>query len=766
MSGTEGTGPPVNGGPGNGAEELPLWRYTEKAYLDYSMYVINDRALPHIGDGLKPVQRRIVYAMSELGLSAAAKFAKSARTVGDVLGKFHPHGDSACYEAMVLMAQPFSFRYPLIEGQGNWGAPDDPKSFAAMRYTESRLSRFAELLLSEVDQGTVDFVPNFDGTIDEPTLLPARVPFVLLNGSTGIAVGMATDVLPHNLREVASACIRLLDQPRASTRDLMDHVQGPDFPTQALIVTPREELLEVYRTGRGSVRARARHVVENGEIVITALPYQASPAKVLEQIAEQMQARKLPMLVDLRDESDHETPTRLVLVPRSNRVDVERLMSHLFASTDLERSYRVNFNVIGLDQKPRVLGLVEMLSEWLRFRRETVRRRLSFRLERIDARLHILDGLLIAYVNLDEVIQIIREADDPRTRLMQRFGLTTAQATAILDLRLRQLARLEETRLEEERTALGAERDDLTRTLESSARMKTLIKRELTEDAEKYGDDRRSELVGVAPARAFTPEDLISNEPVTVILSEKGWVRSAKGHAVDPEALSYRTGDAFGACARGRTSDTLLFFDSTGRVYAVAAHELPSSRGQGEPLTGRLNPPEGARFVAPVMATGDTTLLLASDAGYGFVARAEDLLTKNRAGKSALNVPDSGTALSPSIASGKTNIAAATDQGRLLVFLASEVPALSRGKGNKLIDVPSRAYKAGEERMVGAVALAESDHLIVRAGARHLRLRFRDLAAYMGERGRRGRRLPRGFQRVESLEVEGRSAPAVTPAGK
>ena len=756
----------TTGSPGNGAEVMPLWEYTEKAYLDYSMYVINDRALPHVGDGLKPVQRRIVYAMSELGLSAAAKFAKSARTVGDVLGKFHPHGDSACYEAMVLMAQPFSFRYPLIEGQGNWGAPDDPKSFAAMRYTESRLSRFAELLLSEVDQGTVDFVPNFDGTIDEPELLPARVPLVLLNGSTGIAVGMATDVLPHNLREVASACIRLLDEPRASARDLMDHVRGPDFPTEALVVTPREELLEAYETGRGSVRARARHVVENGEIVITALPYQVSPARVLEQIAEQMQARKLPMLVDLRDESDHETPTRLVLVPRSNRVDVERLMSHLFASTDLERSYRFNFNVIGLDQKPKVLGLVPMLSEWLEFRRETVRRRLTFRLERIDDRLHLLDGLLVAYRNLDEVIRIIREEDEPRARLVERFGLTSAQAVAILDLRLRQLARLEETRLQEERATLGAEREDLTRTLGSPARMKTLIKRELTQDAETYGDDRRSELVGVAPARAFTAEDLISNEPVTVILSEKGWVRSAKGHGLDPESLSYRSGDAFGAAARGRTSDTLFFLDSTGRAYSVAAHELPSSRGQGEPLTGRLNPPEGARFVAPFLGTGDTTVLLASDAGYGFIARVGDMATKNRAGKAALNVPETGTALAPSAASGRNRIAAATDQGRLLVFPAADVPVLSRGKGNKLIDIPARVYRAGEERMVGAVAIAETDHLIVRAGARHLRLRFRDLAAYLGERGRRGRKLPRGFQRVESLEVEGRPEPPVTSAGK
>ena len=738
---------------GNGVETLPLWAYTERAYLDYSMYVINDRALPHIGDGLKPVQRRIIYAMSELGLGAAAKFAKSARAIGDVLGKFHPHGDAACYEAMVLMAQPFSFRYPLVDGQGNWGAPDDPKSFAAMRYTEARLMRHAELLLAELGQGTVDFAPNFDGTLKEPAVLPARLPMVLLNGSTGIAVGMATDVLPHNLREVASACIRLLDEPKATTAALMEHIRAPDFPTEALIVTPPDELLSSYETGRGSVRTRARHVVEGGEIVITALPYQASPAKVLEQIAQQMQARKLPMLTDLRDESDHENPTRLVLVPRSNRVDVERLMSHLFATTDLEKSYRVNFNVIGLDGKPKTHGLKALLGEWLKFRRETVRRRVEYRLERIARRLHLVDGLLTAYLHLDEVIRIIREEEDALARLMARFGLTNEQAGAILDLRLRQLARLEEGKLKDEQAALREESEELTRTLNSSARMKTLIKRELAEDAEKYGDARRSELQDATQARAFAEEELNANEPVTVILSEKGWVRSAKLHDVDPESVSYRAGDGFGAFARGRTGDLLLFLDSTGRAYSVAAHSLPSSRGQGEPLTGRLNPPEGARFVAVAMGGADVRVLVASSVGYGFVTPLGGMVSRGRAGKAVLRVPAGSEALVLTPVAGKEWVALATNRGQLLVLPVSQVPELARGKGNKLINIPRNAAQEGE-CVVGAVALGEQDRLIVRAGARHLALRRRDLEAYLGERGRRGRKLPRGFQRVDALEAQ------------
>ncbi len=740
----------------NGTESVPLWEYTEKAYLDYSMYVINDRALPHVGDGLKPVQRRIVYAMSQLGLSPQAKFAKSARTVGEVLGRFHPHGENACYEAMALMAQPFSLRYPLIEGQGNWGAPDDPKSFAAQRYTEARLSKYAELLLSEVRQGTVDFTPNFDGTVDEPRLLPARVPVVLLNGSTGIAVGMATDVLPHNLREVVAACIRLLDEPDATDRDLMEQIPGPDFPSNALVITPPEDLLAAYRAGRGSVRARARYARENGEIVVDALPYQTSSSKIVEQIAQQMQARKLPMVVDVRDESDHESPTRVVIVPRSNRVDVERLMSHLFASTDLERSYRINFNVIGLDQKPRVLGLKALLAEWLRFRRNTVRRRLKFRRDQIDARVHIVDGLLTAFFNLDEVIRIIREEDDPAAHLMARFDLTAEQTTAILDLRLRQLARLEEDALRDERSALDDERRELTGILDSSSRLKTLIKRELEADAEKFGDARRSEFLEAEEARQFAAEELVTNEPITVILSAKGWVRSAKGHEIEADSLSYRAGDELCASARGRTNDTLLFFDSTGRSYAVAAHTLPSSRGQGEPLTGRLNPPQGARFIGTAIGSAGDKLLLASDAGYGFVGTVGAMTTKNRAGKSVLNVPKDSHVMPPVPVAGKSHVAAATSQGRLLVFPIAELPELNRGKGNKIINIPPAALKAREEFLAGVVPIASTDRLIVRAGARKMRLRFKDLEGYMGERARRGRLLPRGLQRVSALEVEER----------
>ena len=739
-------------------ERIPLRAFTEKAYLEYSMYVINDRALPHIGDGLKPVQRRIVYAMSQLGLNAQAKYTKSARTIGDVLGKFHPHGDSACYEAMVLMAQHFSFRYPLVDGQGNWGAPDDPKSFAAMRYTEARLAPIAELLLAEVGQGTVDFEPNFDGSLEEPEVLPARVPFVLLNGGSGIAVGMATDIPPHNLNEIVSAWIPLLDVPKATLQDLLDHGRGPDYPTDALIVTPAQEMLRVYEEGRGSIKARAVYARENGEIVVTALPHQVSPAKVLEQIAAQMQAKKLPMLVDLRDESDHENPTRLVLVPRSNRVDGERLMSHLYATTDLERSYRVNMNVIGLDARPRVKNLRDILREWLEFRRETVRRRIGYRLERIAQRLHILDGLLIAYLSIDEVIRIIREEDQPRDALMERFKLTEIQANAILDLRLRHLARLEEHKIAVEKEALEGEKLGLEKILNSKARMKTLLKRELLEDAEKYGNARRSPLGEAEEAIAYAEQELVSNDPVTVVLSSKGWVRAARGHEVDPRELNYRTGDEFLSAARGRSNDPLVFIDSGGRAYSIGAHTLPSARSQGEPLTGRLNSPEGARFVGLAMGAGTARLLLASNAGYGFVTSLAGLLTKNRAGKAALSVPKGGLALPPvTVDEGGGDdplVVAVTSQGRMLAFPLSDVPELARGKGNKLINVPSAAFKSGEESVVGVAVIYESDRLLVVAGQRHLSLRRKDLEHYLGERARRGRKLPRGFQKVDGLEVE------------
>ena len=738
-----------------GFETRPLREFAEKSYLDYSMYVILDRALPSVCDGLKPVQRRIVYAMSELGLGADAKFKKSARTVGDVIGKFHPHGDSAAYEAMVLMAQPFAYRYPLIEGQGNWGSPDDPKSFAAMRYTEARLSPFAELLLAELGQGTVDWQPNFDGTLEEPVVLPAQVPHILLNGGSGIAVGMATDIPPHNLREVIAACIVLLEQPRAGVDQLCERILGPDFPTAAEIITPREELRALYRTGRGSVRVRAVWQPEDGEIVITALPYQSSPARILEQIAGQMQARKLPMVTDLRDESDHENPTRLVIVPRSNRVDAEALMSHLFATTDLQRSYRVNLNLIGLDGRPAVKPLDTILREWLDFRRATVRRRLQHRLDKVEARLHLLAGYLIAYLNIDEVIAIIRSEDRPRPELMRRFELTEAQADAILDLRLRQLAKLEEIRIRGEQDELTAERDQLRQTLDSEKRLTKLLRAELQEAAKTYGDARRAPLVSRGEAISFREDDLVSSEPVTVVLSRMGWIRAAKGHEVDVENLSYKSGDAFLAAARGRANQAAVLLDSQGRAYALPAHSLPSARGQGEPATGRLNAPSGTLFCGLVMGGDDQRVLLATDAGYGFIARLGDLQTKNRAGKQVLNVPANAQVLPPQSISltDSALIAAVSNEGRLLAFPLTELPELARGKGNRILNIPTARAARREELMIAVAVVDAGQELVLHAGKRHLALDHRDLEHYRGERGRRGNKLPRGLQKVDRVEV-------------
>jgi len=736
-------------------ETLSMRDYAEKAYLDYSMYVILDRALPHIGDGLKPVQRRIVYAMSELGLKASAKYKKSARTVGDVIGKFHPHGDSAAYEAMVLMAQDFSYRYPLIDGQGNWGSPDDPKSFAAMRYTESRLTKYAEVLLGELGQGTVEWQPNFDGTMDEPCVLPAQVPNLLLNGTTGIAVGMATDIPPHNLREVVSAAIHLLETPRATTDELCDFVQGPDFPTDAEIITPREEIRTLYKTGRGSLKMRAAWHAEDGAIVIPALPYQVSGSKVLEQIAAQMQAKKLPMVSDLRDESDHEHPSRLVIVPRSNRVDLDALMAHLFATTDLERSYRVNLNIIGIDGRPGVKSLDGILREWLEFRRTTVRRRLEYRLEKVLKRLHILEGYLIAYLNIDEVIQIIREEDAPKPALMARFGLTDAQAESILELKLRNLAKLEEMKIRGEQDELAAERDSLELTLGSETRLKTLIKKELIAVAEAHGDDRRSPLVEREEARAFSELELTTADPITVVLSEKGWIRAAKGHDIDPVSLSYKSGDGFKMSARGKSNLPTVVFDSTGRSYSFPSHNLPSARGQGEPLTGRINPPSGATFEGLLTGTDQDRFLIASDAGYGFIARFRDLQAKNKAGKALLSLPKGARVLQPASVQGDGDllVAAATTEGRLLVFPLGELPELARGKGNKIIGIPSARAAAREEYMVGVVVMSEGDLLQITAGKQHLKLKFSDLENYRGERGRRGNKLPKGFQKVAGLAV-------------
>jgi topoisomerase-4 subunit A len=738
-----------------GVERLPLKTFTEKAYLDYSMYVIMDRALPHVGDGLKPVQRRIVYAMSELGLSAASKHKKSARTVGDVLGKYHPHGDSACYEAMVLMAQPFSYRYPLVDGQGNWGSPDDPKSFAAMRYTEARLSRFTELLLAEADQGTVDWVPNFDGTLEEPSVLPARVPHVLLNGTTGIAVGMATDIPPHNLREVASACIHLLENPKATVAELCEHVQGPDYPTEAEIISPAADLRKIYETGLGSVRMRAKWEREDGDIVVTALPHQTSGAKVLEQIAQQMQQKKLPMVEDLRDESDHENPTRLVIVPRSNRVDVDELMNHLFATTDLERTYRVNMNVLGLDGRPRVKNLRDMLSEWLTFRLATVRRRLQHRLQKVERRLHLLDGLLIAFLNLDEVIRIIREEENPKAELMARFGLTEVQTDFILDTKLRQLARLEEMKIRGEQAELAKEKAAIEKILGSDKRLRNLVRDELIKDAEEYGDGRRSPIVTRAAAQALDETALVGAEPVTVVLSERGWVRSAKGHDIDPAALSYKAGDAYRASAPGKSNQLATFLDSTGRTYSLIAHSFPSARGQGEPLTGRVNPPPGAEFVSVLMGEPDELWLLATDLGYGFVARLEDLFARNRNGKAVLTVPAHARVLLPGRVSNLDDdrIAALTNEGRLLVFPIKDLPQLAKGKGNKIIGIAAERHASRDEFVVGVVVLSKGESLTVLAGKRHMTLKPADLEHYMGERGRRGSMLPRGFQRAEGLKA-------------
>jgi topoisomerase-4 subunit A len=736
-----------------GVEQLPLRTFTEKAYLDYSMYVIMDRALPHIGDGMKPVQRRIIYAMSELGLKAGTKYKKSARTVGDVLGKFHPHGDSACYEAMVLMAQPFSYRYPLVDGQGNWGSPDDPKSFAAMRYTESRLTAFSNLLLAEVEQGTVDWKPNFDGTLDEPSVLPARVPHVLLNGTTGIAVGMATDIPPHNLREVATAAIRLLENSRTTVEELCEHVLGPDYPTDAEIITPRADLLKMYQTGNGSVRMRARWEREEGDIVVTALPHQVSGNKVLEQIAAQMQAKKLPMVEDLRDESDHENPTRLVIVPRSNRIDAEQLMNHLFATTELERTYRVNMNVIGLNGLPQVKNLRMMLSEWLQYRTDTVRRRLEFRLEKVDKRLHLLDGLLIAFLNIDEVIHIIRTEDEPKPVLMARFALTEIQADYILDTRLRQLARLEEIKIRAEQDELATEKAGLELILGSERRLKSLIKSELQADAEAYGDERRSPIVAREAAQALDETALVSAEAITVVLSTMGWIRAAKGHDIDPTTLSYKAGDSFKVAAYGKSNQLATVLDSTGRTYSVQSHTLPSARGQGEPLTGRINPIAGATFEAVMMGGGSDLYLMASDGGYGFVTTLGDMEGRNKAGKSVLNLSSGARVLAPQRVSDYDHqlVAAVSNDGRLLLFPLRELPQMARGKGNKIIGISAGKLMSREEYVLGVAVLAPGEALTLFAGKRHITLKATDLEHYLGERGRRGNKLPRGFQRVDAI---------------
>ena len=735
-------------------ESRPVSEYAEKAYLDYSMYVILDRALPHISDGLKPVQRRIIYAMSELGLRSTAKHKKSARTVGDVIGKFHPHGDSASYEAMVLMAQPFSYRYPLVDGQGNWGSPDDPKSFAAMRYTESRLAKFADLLLGELGQGTVEWQPNFDGSLEEPQVLPAQIPHVLLNGTTGIAVGMATDIPPHNLHEIIKATVHLLEHPNATVAELFEYLPGPDYPTDAEIISSPKDLLAVYETGRGSVRMRGVWQQEDGDIVITALPHQASPAKILEQIAAQMVAKKLPMVADLRDESDYENPTRLVIVPRSNRIDPDALMAHLCATTDLQRNYRVNLNMIGLDGRPSVKPLNIILGEWLTFRIATVRRRLEYRLEKVCSRLHILDGLLAAFLNIDEVIAIIRYEDDPKNELILRFDLSDIQAEAILNLRLRQLAKLEEFKIRAEQDELSAERKSLELVLGSERRLKTLVRKELEAVAEEFGDVRRSTLVPSADAQAFNEVDLLSADPITVVLSGKGWIRAAKGHEVQGDALNYKSGDGFFAQAQGRSNQQVVLLDSTGRSYTLAAHTLPSARGQGEPVTGRLNAPSGANFCGLLMGADEQRILLATDAGYGFIVKMAAMVTKNRAGKAVLTIPKGGQILPPcKVDCDDGLVVAISNEGRMLAFPLDALPELSRGKGNKIISIPASRLQAREEYMTSVHVVSVDQRLVVYSGKRHHSLKIADLQHYSGERGRRGNKLPRGFQKVDRVEV-------------
>ena len=736
-------------------EQLPLKDFAEKAYLDYSMYVILDRALPHIADGLKPVQRRIVYAMSELGLTALAKYKKSARTVGDVLGKYHPHGDSACYEAMVLMAQNFSYRYPLVDGQGNWGSPDDPKSFAAMRYTESRLTAYANTLLSELGQGTVEWSDNFDATLKEPVLLPARLPNILLNGTMGIAVGMATDIPPHNLREVAAACIQLLDEPESSLETLFKYIKGPDYPTEAEIITSAEEIQKMYVTGGGSIKMRAIYEQEDGTIVITALPHQVSGAKLMEQIAAQMLAKKLPMIEDLRDESDHENPTRLLIIPKSKRIDVDAVMSHLFTTTDLERSYRVNMNMIGVDGKPKVKGLREILVEWLAFRTETVRRRLQYRLDKVLARLHILDGLLIAYLNIDEVIAIIRNEEYPKPVLMARFSLTDIQAEAILELKLRHLAKLEEMKIRGEQDALEKERAALEKTLGSKLLLNRLIRKEIERDAEQYGDDRRSPIVSRLAAQALETTALISNEPLTVVLSQKGWIRAAKGHDIEVDTLGYRAGDGLLASVKSRSTQPIYLLDSTGRAYSTSAHDLPSARTQGEPLTGRLNPPQGSMFTHLLAGNPDDWYVLASHYGYGFRVQLKELSSKNKAGKLMITLPDGAKVLKPvPIHEASDLLAVVTLQGRLLIFPVADLPALARGKGNKLIQIPTLDLTSEKDYVVAVLSMPENCALKVVSGKRFLTLKTADIEHYTGSRAKRGSALPRGFQRVDGLECD------------
>lgn len=740
--------------PHSSIESLPLHAFTEKAYLNYSMYVIMDRALPYIGDGLKPVQRRIIYAMSELGLSNSAKFKKSARTVGDVLGKYHPHGDGACYEAMVLMAQSFSYRYPIIDGQGNWGSLDDPKSFAAMRYTESRLSKYAEVILSELTQGTVNWVQNFDGTLQEPKMLPAKLPNILLNGTTGIAVGMATDIPSHNLREVAASTIALIDNPNSSLEDLLTFIQGPDFPTEAEIITPHDEIRKIYKNGCGSIRIRAAWKKENNKAVITALPHQVSGAKVLEQIANQMRNKKLPLIADLRDESNHQNPTRLIIVPHSNRVDVEQVMNHLFATTDLERSYRINMNMIGLDNRPKVKGLVEILTEWLVYRRDTVLRRLNFRLQQIMRRLHLLEGLIIAFLNIDQVMNIIRSEERAKPVLINNFNLSETQAESILELKLRHLAKLEEVNIRREQDILRKERNQLVELLESPHNLNTLIKKEIEADAHLYGDARRSPIVQRVEAKAISEHVFSTSEPITIVLSKMGWVRSAKGHDINPNNLNYKAGDNFRSATRGKNNMPVVFLDSVGRSYALNPMILPPARSQGEPLTGRLMLPPGATIEHVLMAPDDQKLLMTSDAGFGFICVFNDLITRNKSGKAVMTLTPHAKVLPPLVIKGNDNmLLSITTTGHMIIFPVTDLPQLSKGKGAKIIDISTSQAANSTAHLAWISLLPPQTSITLHVGTRQITLMPKDLLKFCTKRGHKGTQLPRRLRYISRVNI-------------
>lgn len=735
-------------------EKRPITEFAEEAYLEYAMYVIMDRALPRVADGLKPVQRRIIYAMSELGLSHMSKYKKSARTVGDVLGKFHPHGDSACYEAMVHLTQPFSIRYPLIDGQGNWGSQDDPKSFAAMRYTESKMTKYSSILLSELSQGTAEWIPNFDGTMKEPKILPARLPNILLNGSSGIAVGMSTDIPSHNLTEVADACIKLLDHPGTSVESLMKIVKGPDFASGGEIISPEADILNIYKNGTGTIKVRATYEVENGEIVIKSIPPHVSVSKVLEDIASQMNSKKLPMVSDLRDESDHEDPMRIVITPKSKKTDVEQLMDHIFATTDLEKTHRINFNYISNENKPRVSGIKELLEEWLFFRKETTIKRLKFRLDKIYERLHILEGLKIAYLDLDEVIRIVREEDKPKQELIKKFKLSEVQAEAILNTRLRSLAKLEEEKIMAEYNSLDQEKTEIETLLSDNEALKNLIKKEIRDTKKEFKDKRRTKIEEKKEAKAIPKTSIIQSEPVTIILSDKNWIRAAKGHDIDPETIAYKTGDKFKFAAYSKNTEKSVFMDEFGKTYSIENHTLPGARSHGEPLTSKLSLPDKTKIKTMLSSEPETKYIFASDAGYGFISEISNAYSKNKKGKNFLTVPESSAPLEPVLLENPENImiAAVTMAGRLLIIDSADLPELGKGKGNQIIRITKKEFTEKKDKLVILHLLPKDCGIIIHSGRRILNITVSMIDDFKGKRGQRGKILPRGFRKVKRLE--------------